>query len=83
MAETDARQVIFAGDDLGDLPAFHAVQEFRDQGVPGLLVCSASTEESALEEIADLLVDGPAGVAAWLNALADAIMERGRTTADR
>jgi trehalose 6-phosphate phosphatase len=63
--------------------AFHAVQEFRDQGVPGLLVCSASTEESALEEISDLLVDGPAGVAAWLNALADAILERGRTTADR
>jgi trehalose 6-phosphate phosphatase len=83
MAETAARQVIFAGDDLGDLPAFQAVRQLRDQGVPGLLVCSASTEEKALEQISDLLVDGPAGVAAWLTALAEAIMERGRATANR
>jgi trehalose 6-phosphate phosphatase len=83
VAETGAGQVIFAGDDLGDLPAFHVVQQLRDQGIPGLLVCSASTEESALEEISDLLVDGPAGVAAWLTDLAEAITERGRTTADR
>jgi trehalose 6-phosphate phosphatase len=83
MAETDARQVIFAGDDLGDLPAFHAVQQLRDQGIPGLLVCSASTEEMALAEISDVIVDGPAGVAVWLTALAEAIMERGRATANR
>jgi trehalose 6-phosphate phosphatase len=83
VAETAARQVIFAGDDLGDLPAFQAVQQLRDQGVPGLLVCSASTEEKALEELSDLLVDGPAGVAAWLTALAEAIIERGRATANR
>jgi trehalose 6-phosphate phosphatase len=76
VAETGARQVIFAGDDLGDLPAFHVVQQLRDQGVPGLLVCSSSTEEKALEEVSDLLVDGPAGVAAWLTDLAEAIMER-------
>jgi trehalose 6-phosphate phosphatase len=75
VAETAARQVIFAGDDLGDLPAFQAVLQLRDQGVPGLLVCSSSTEEKALEEISDLLVDGPAGVATWLTALAEAIRE--------
>jgi trehalose 6-phosphate phosphatase len=83
VAETAARQVIFAGDDLGDLPAFQAVLQLRDQGIPGLLVCSASTEEKALEEISDLLLDGPPGVAAWLTALAEAIMERGRATTNR
>jgi trehalose 6-phosphate phosphatase len=83
VAETDARQVIFAGDDLGDLPAFQAVQQLRDQGLPGLLVCSASIEEKALEEVSDLLVDGPAGVAAWLTALAEAIMDRGQATVNR
>ena len=83
VAEIVAGQVIFAGDDLGDLPAFQAVQQLRDQGMPGLLVCSASTEEKALEQISDLLVDGPAGLAAWLTDLAEAIMERGPASANR
>src|SRR6185295_3199200 len=45
VAETGARQVIFAGDDLGDLPAFQAVRNLAADGVVGLLICSASTEE--------------------------------------
>ena len=69
--ETGARQVIFAGDDLGDLPAFRMVAELREGGRPGLLVCSASHEEDALSRLADEVVDGPTGVAAWLSALAD------------
>ena len=69
--ETAARHVIFAGDDLGDLPAFRAVRELAAEGVDGLLVCSASTEEDALTELSDVIVDGPAGFAAWLNELAD------------
>ena len=64
---------MFAGDDLGDLPAFEAVQALRDEGLTGLLVCSASYEEDALVEISDVILDGPAGVAEWLTALADAI----------
>jgi trehalose 6-phosphate phosphatase len=71
VAETAARQVIFAGDDLGDLPAFHAVRELATEGVAGLLVCSASTEEDALTELSDVIVDGPAGLASWLDELAD------------
>jgi trehalose 6-phosphate phosphatase len=67
--ETGARQVIFAGDDLGDLPAFRAVRELAASGVPGLLVCSASTEEDALTELSDVIVDGPSGLARWLNEL--------------
>jgi trehalose 6-phosphate phosphatase len=65
--------VVFVGDDLGDLPAFTEVQRLRDEGVPGLLVCSGSTEVVALADRADLVVDGPAGVAALLQALVDAL----------
>jgi trehalose 6-phosphate phosphatase len=71
--ETAARHVIFAGDDLGDLPAFRAVRDLAAEGVDGLLVCSASTEEDALTELSDVIVDGPAGFAAWLNELADQV----------
>jgi trehalose 6-phosphate phosphatase len=70
VAEIGARQVVFAGDDLGDLPAFEAVAALRDEGVAGLLVCSASQEEDALRSRADVVVEGPAGVAAWLRDLA-------------
>jgi trehalose 6-phosphate phosphatase len=71
--ETSARQVIFAGDDLGDLPAFRAVRELATAGVAGLLVCSASTEEDALTELSDVIVDGPPGLAAWLDELAEGL----------
>jgi trehalose 6-phosphate phosphatase len=71
VAEKAVRQVIFAGDDLGDLPAFRAVEQLRTEGVPGLLVSSASHEEDALSEIADLILCGPEGVAEWLTRLAE------------
>ena len=77
VAETDAGQVIFAGDDRGDLPAFQAVKQLRDQGTPGLLVCSASDEEDALAGISDVVVEGPAGIAIWLASLAEAIKAPG------
>lgn len=73
VAERGARQVIFAGDDLGDLPAFRAVERLRTEGLTGLLVCSASHEEDALTSMADLIVDGPEGVAQWLTRLADSL----------
>ena len=73
VTEVGARQVIFAGDDLGDLPAFDAVRQLRDEGIEGLLVCSASYEEDALVEISDVILDGPAGVAGWLTTLADTV----------
>lgn len=68
--ETGAGAVLYAGDDLGDLPAFAAVEKLRADGVPGLLVCSGSAEVGALAERADLVVDGPAGVVELLRALA-------------
>jgi trehalose 6-phosphate phosphatase len=63
----------FVGDDLGDLAAFDAVDRLRAEGTPGLLVCSGSTEVTALADRADLVVDGPDGVVALLGALADAL----------
>lgn len=73
VAEVKGRQVVFIGDDLGDLPAFDAVRDLRDRGTPGLLICSGSDEQDALADHADLIAAGPSGVAAWLTALADAL----------
>ncbi|NUS55370.1 MAG: trehalose-phosphatase [Streptomycetaceae bacterium] len=73
LAERGARSVLFAGDDLGDLAAFDAVERLRGEGVAGVTVCSGSAEVSELAERADVVVDGPPGVAALLAALADAV----------
>jgi trehalose 6-phosphate phosphatase len=73
VAETGARTVVFGGDDLGDLPAFEAVDELRADGLRGLLVCSASAEQDALVALADVVLEGPDAVAAWLTAWADAL----------
>ncbi|GGY74025.1 trehalose 6-phosphate phosphatase [Streptomyces olivaceoviridis] len=72
--------VVYAGDDLGDLPAFAAVEKLRAGGVPGLLVCSGSTEVTELADRADLVVDGPQGVVGLLRALA-AQLGRGSSAA--
>jgi trehalose 6-phosphate phosphatase len=70
VAERRAGAVLFAGDDLGDLAAFGAVRALRGSGHPGVTVCSASGEVSALAAEADLVVDGPGGVAGLLGWLA-------------
>ncbi|MFJ3443008.1 trehalose-phosphatase [Streptomyces sp. NPDC086081] len=71
--EIGAESVLFAGDDLGDLPAYAAVDALRAEGTPGLLVCSGSDEVTALRERADLVVDGPEGVVRLLRELAGRI----------
>ena len=60
--DLEAGGFLFAGDDLGDLEAFHAVADLRERGLDTLLVCSASDEQSALVELADVVVPGPDGV---------------------
>lgn len=67
--EYDAGGLVFVGDDLGDLSAFDAVRDLRGSGLPGLLVCSGSTEQVALVERSDLVVDGPDGVVEFLRQL--------------
>ncbi|MFI8220404.1 trehalose-phosphatase [Streptomyces sp. NPDC085932] len=68
--EIGAESVLYAGDDLGDLPAYGAVDALRAEGTPGLLVCSGSDEVTELRERADVVVDGPEGVVALLRELA-------------
>ncbi len=63
--------VLFAGDDVGDLPAYDAVDELRRRGVPGLTVASDSEEgPEELRRRADVVADGPAGVVALLRGAA-------------
>ncbi|MDN4174632.1 trehalose-phosphatase [Nocardioides sp. SOB77] len=70
VAEVGAGAFLFAGDDLGDLEAFDAVAALGKDGLPTLLVCSASDEVSALVERADVVVHGPEGVLELLRRLA-------------
>lgn len=74
--ETGARIVAMCGDDLGDLPAFDALDELRAEGLITCAVVAASAEQPALVERADVLADGPEGVAAWLRDLGAAISGR-------
>jgi trehalose 6-phosphate phosphatase len=65
-AESGAAALAVAGDDLGDLPAFAAAAELGD----GLRVAVRSAEAPpALLDAADLVVDGPEGVRAFLEHL--------------
>jgi trehalose 6-phosphate phosphatase len=57
------RAVCFAGDDVGDLPAFAALDRLRAAGVATLAVAARSSESPpALLDAADVVVDGPEGV---------------------
>ncbi|MGH3328683.1 MAG: trehalose-phosphatase, partial [Streptomycetales bacterium] len=71
--ECGAACVLYAGDDLGDLAAYDAVDALRAERTAGVKVFSRSAEVTALAERADLVVDGPAGVVALLDGLADAL----------
>ncbi|NEE46714.1 trehalose-phosphatase [Streptomyces sp. SID8455] len=70
--ETGAGAVLYAGDDLGDLAAYDAVDRLRERGVPGLLVCSGD-EVPELASRADLVVRGPGQVAALLAGIAETV----------
>ena len=76
VSEFEAGAVVFVGDDLGDVPAFEAVLEMRAAGLPALLVCSGSDEQSALRELSDLIVPGPDGVMEFLRGLTAEIVEQ-------
>jgi trehalose 6-phosphate phosphatase len=69
--EYGVRGVVFVGDDLGDVPAFEAVAELGERGLPTFRVCSGSDEQSALRALADVVVEGPDGVMAFLRRLTE------------
>jgi trehalose 6-phosphate phosphatase len=60
------RVVLYAGDDLGDLPAFAEIARMRADGLAAWSIAVASTELPELAAAADLTVDGPTGVAELL-----------------
>lgn len=69
VADLDA--VCFVGDDRGDLPAFDALDRLAQQGVHTLRVAVASSEAPTdLLDRADLVLDGPPAVLAFLRRLA-------------
>lgn len=71
--EIGATSVLYAGDDLGDLAAYAAVEKLRtrdEDPVPGLLVCSGSAEVPELADRADLALPGPGAVVEYLRDLA-------------
>lgn len=62
--------VCFFGDDLGDLPAYAALDDLRAAGVSTLKVVARSAETAPdVLEAGDVLVDGPAGAFALLKRL--------------
>jgi trehalose 6-phosphate phosphatase len=69
--------LLYIGDDVGDLPAFSAVRQWRDDtGRPGLTVGVVAGPRSPIAGVADLEVADPAAVAAFLGELrspADAV----------
>lgn len=62
--------LLFAGDDLGDLPAFAVTRELRRSGLFAWSVAAGSPDVPEVADAADLHVDGPEGVVALLAELA-------------
>lgn len=71
--EFDPAALAFCGDDTGDIAAFDAVRAWRREGRPGAAVVSASAEVPDLARQADVLCQGPAGIAVWLGGLVEAL----------
>jgi trehalose 6-phosphate phosphatase len=76
IASTGARSILYAGDDLGDLAAYRAIQAQRDAGLRAVLLATRSSNATELIEAADIVVDDPTGVVTVLTALSDAISAR-------
>ena len=67
-----AETACFIGDDVGDLPAFAALDELDARGGTGIRFAVASSElDAEMRRRADALLDGPSGVLEVLRALSD------------
>ncbi len=65
-----AAAVLYAGDDLQDLPAFEALDAFEAEGTPVVRVGVRGTETPLeLVEASDIVVEGPAGLVDLLDEL--------------
>jgi trehalose 6-phosphate phosphatase len=74
-----AHAAAFAGDDTGDVPAFAALADLARAGAIAHAVTIGLRSPEAPAEIlaADVVVDGPAALAAMLGELVDALSRRG------
>lgn len=67
--ETQPSALIFAGDDLGDIPAFAEVRAARDRGLPTLGICTGSPTEPRIAAEADLILKSPKEMAEFFTRL--------------
>jgi len=79
-AELGATVVCYAGDDLGDLAAFDAVDRLRARGVAGFTICVVSNTGSdsvpQLAARADLVVESPRALVDLLDQFSDSLERR-------
>ena len=68
-AGRDFRGVVYAGDDLGDVPAFEQVRELRDAGIAAYGVAVAASGVRAVIDAADVTVADAAALVALLAAI--------------
>ena len=76
LREVELDAALYAGDDRTDLDAFRALRDAVAEGDLGSALCVGVRSDETPEELeaeADLMVDGPAGVRAMLEALAGAL----------
>jgi trehalose 6-phosphate phosphatase len=75
--DRELEAVLFAGDDVGDLDAFAALARLH---AAGLWTCGVAARgddtPSEVEAAADLVLDGPLGIAALLASIADELERR-------
>jgi trehalose 6-phosphate phosphatase len=69
--EPYAPAILFAGDDVGDLPALAVTRELRDEGRHAWSVAVASTEAGEVAGAADVTVESPNQLVALLSALTE------------
>ena len=75
--ERGLEAVLFAGDDVGDLDAFAALERLRARGLWTCGVVARGDDTPVeVEAAADLVVDGPLGMAALLASIADELDRR-------
>jgi trehalose 6-phosphate phosphatase len=74
VSEAGAHVAVYVGDDLGDVAAFDAVDAMRAEGGGGLTVASVGADAPPqLAQRADLVLDGPDAVVAFLRDLVSAV----------
>ena len=72
--------VLFAGDDVGDLDAFAALERLRSQGLWTCgVVAQGDGTPREVEAAADVVVNGPRGMATLLASIADELDRRAPT----